>query len=132
MRKYMIATPDNAAHDTLETILAPSGEGETFSDMAALRSALATRPVDVLFVDYGLLTEGGLSHRDGISAVWQGHQDVEIVILVQPDEIRRAVDAVKSGASDYLTYPVNAAEVQLVLERLDKNLILTTELDYLR
>jgi DNA-binding NtrC family response regulator len=133
MRKYMIATPDTGAHDTLEAILAPDGEGETFRDMPALRSALATRPVDVLFVDYGLLTDdGGLSHRDGISAVWQGHQDVEIVILVRPDEIRRAVDAVKSGASDYLTYPVNPAEVQLVLERLDKNLILTTELDYLR
>jgi DNA-binding NtrC family response regulator len=132
MRKYMIATPDAEAHDTLEAFLAPLGEDEIFSDMAALRSALATHPVDVLFVDYGLLTEGGLSHHDGISAVWQGHPDVEIVILVGPDEIRRAVDAVKSGASDYLTYPVNPAEVQLVLERLDKNLILTSELDYLR
>jgi DNA-binding NtrC family response regulator len=132
MRKYMIATPDDAAHDTLETTLAPSGEGETFSDMAALRSALASRPVDVLFVDYGLLTESGLSHRDGISAVWQGHPDVEIVILVSPADIRLAVNAVKAGASDYLTYPINPAEVQMVLERLDKNLILNTELDYLR
>ena len=62
----------------------------------------------------------------------RGHPDVEIILLVRPEAIRNAVDAIKSGAADYLAYPVSEAETQVVLERLDKHQILTTRLDYLK
>ena len=128
----MIVTLDDSAQDTLDSILAPFGEGMAFSDVPAARSALAMNPTDVLFVDYDLLMQHGDSYPDAVSTLFQGHPDVEIVLLVRPEAIRNAVDAIKSGAADYLAYPVSEAETQVVLERLDKHQILTTRLDYLK
>ena len=44
MRKYMIVTLDDSAHDTLDSILAPFGEGMAFSDIPAARSAIGHEP----------------------------------------------------------------------------------------
>ncbi|SMF03507.1 sigma-54 interaction domain-containing protein [Desulfovibrio gilichinskyi] len=132
MRNYMIVTPDAQAQATLDAILSSSGEGVSLYDIAAVRSALVAHPADVIFVDYNLLMENCSVYSDGMSAIWQGHTEVEVVVLVQPEGVRRAVDAMKSGAADYLTYPVSPGEVQVVLESLDKTLMLHSKLDYLR
>jgi DNA-binding NtrC family response regulator len=47
-------------------------------------------------------------------------------------EIREAVMAVKAGASNYLTYPLNPAEVKYVTESIDETVLMQSELDYLR
>lgn len=50
----------------------------------------------------------------------------------QKERIRKAVNAVKAGASDYLTYPLDAEELKLVSENLNKTRIMQSELNYLR
>jgi DNA-binding NtrC family response regulator len=52
--------------------------------------------------------------------------------MTRQDKIRKAVEAVKGGADDYLTYPLDAAELKLVSENLKKTRIMQSELDYLR
>ena len=132
MRKFMILTPLPDQAQQLAKSLADHGDVLALSSLAEAKASLAVNPADILFMDYGMLTENSLAYLDSISAVWQGRPEAEIVILVQPEDLRHAVDAVKAGAADYLTYPINESELQLVLERLDKNLILHTELDYFR
>jgi DNA-binding NtrC family response regulator len=46
--------------------------------------------------------------------------------------IRKAVKAVKAGAGDYLTYPIDPAEIKYVTESLYESEIMGSELDYLR
>ena len=46
--------------------------------------------------------------------------------------IREAVMAVKSGASNYLTYPITPEEVKFVTENIRESVIFQSELDYLR
>jgi DNA-binding NtrC family response regulator len=46
--------------------------------------------------------------------------------------IREAVMAVKAGASNYITYPINPAEVNYVIENVYESLIMQSEVDYLR
>ena len=41
-------------------------------------------------------------------------------------------DAVKAGAGDYLTYPLDVEELKLVSENLNKTRIMQSELNYLR
>ena len=41
---------------------------------------------------------------------------IEIVVMAKPDMIREMVKAVKAGASDYLTLPLDPDEIQLVTE----------------
>jgi len=50
----------------------------------------------------------------------------------QKERIRKAVNAVKAGASDYPTYPLDAEELKLVSENLNKTRIMQSELNYLR
>ena len=46
--------------------------------------------------------------------------------------MRKTVMVVKAGARNYLTYPVDEAEVRLVLENIRDSNIIASELDYLR
>ena len=42
--------------------------------------------------------------------------NAEIIILTLPEKIRIALEIIKMGASDYLTYPLNSADLQYVIE----------------
>jgi DNA-binding NtrC family response regulator len=57
---------------------------------------------------------------------------IEIVVMCPQAEIREAVMAVKAGASNYLTYPLNPTEVKYVTESIDETALMQSELDYLR
>jgi DNA-binding NtrC family response regulator len=48
------------------------------------------------------------------------------------EAIREAVMAVKAGASNYLTYPINPDEVKFVTESIVELAMMQSELDYLR
>jgi DNA-binding NtrC family response regulator len=60
------------------------------------------------------------------------YPSVHIVAMSSQAMIREAVKAVKAGAGDYLTYPINAEEVLLVTESLHESVIMESERDYLR
>jgi DNA-binding NtrC family response regulator len=91
------------------------------------------RRYDYLFMDIDLLRSsqpGGL--KASLQALWQVFPTIEIVVMCPQEEIREAVTAVKAGASNYLTYPLNPAEVKYVTESIDETLLIQSELDYLR
>ena len=47
-------------------------------------------------------------------------------------EIRKAVDYVKNGASNYITEPIDEDEVRLVLDEISRERLQQSELAYLR
>jgi len=57
---------------------------------------------------------------------------VGIVLLCSKENIREIVQLIKFGADDYLTYPIDLAEVRLVVESLSLSITQNQELDYLR
>jgi DNA-binding NtrC family response regulator len=89
---------------------------------------------DVIFSDLKLLRD--TSQAGTISEALQLFKEMnpqaEILILSSKDFIRDTVNAVKAGASDYLTYPIDPAEVQLVIESVKESHAKNLELDYLR
>jgi len=96
-------------------------------------SMLHQRRHDYLFMDIDLLRSsqpGGL--KTALQALWQVFPTIEIVVMCPQEEIREAVMAVKAGASNYLTYPLNPAEVKYVTESIDETILIQSELDYLR
>jgi len=70
--------------------------------------------------------------KTALQALWQLFPTIEIVVMCSQQEIREAVMAVKAGASNYLTYPLNPAEVKYVIESIDETILIQSELDYLR
>jgi DNA-binding NtrC family response regulator len=88
----------------------------------------------VIFSDLELLRD--TSETNNIAEVIKPFKEmnplVEILILSSKALIHDTVKAVKAGANNYLTYPINPAEVHLAIESANESLTKNLELDYLR
>ena len=73
------------------------------------------QPCEVVISDMVLGTEDGLAFLDAVKAV-SPRQDVVMITSMQ--SLRKAVDALKRGAADYLTKPVDGEELLLLLRTL--------------
>ncbi|HUT43723.1 MAG TPA: sigma-54 dependent transcriptional regulator, partial [Desulfobacterales bacterium] len=96
--------------------------------------ALGEKRYDLIFIDLEILsrsTQGG-DYTDVLQRFKQLCPTIEIVVMARPDMIREMVKAVKAGASDYLTHPLDPDEIQLVTEGISESIIKESELDYLR
>ena len=54
------------------------------------------------------------------------------MVLTPPERIRQTVSVVKAGADNYLVYPVDSHEVELVMAGLADRRRIESELEYLR
>jgi len=94
---------------------------------------LKKKRFDFIFIDIDLM--GSLPANDDSSPLqpfWHLYPTVEIIIMAPQEKIRDAVMAVKAGASNYVTYPLNAEEVKYVTETTYRSKLFQSEIDYLR
>ena len=89
-------------------------------DVAAAESGsqalelLAQKPFDLIVTD---LRMTGMSGIDVLKRTKELFPDTEVVVMTAYGTIEGAVDAIKSGAYDYLTKPFQPEELTLVAER---------------
>ncbi len=91
-------------------------------------------PFDLVFADLHLLksaSEVG-DYAEAASLFRKTNPMMEFVVLAPKSNIREAVQSVKAGASDYLSYPIDPAEIRLVAASVKEMLTLNMELNYLR
>lgn len=55
-----------------------------------------------------------------------------VIIVAATVDVRKAVDFVKNGATNYITEPIDAEEVRLVVDEIAKERLQQSELTYLR
>jgi DNA-binding NtrC family response regulator len=89
-----------------------------------------------LFVDLTILKEAASGPAASYGSVLEqlkieGNSS-RIIVLSSKEMAGEAVMAVRAGASDYLTYPLDTIEIQHVLENIKDQISLESELDYLR
>jgi DNA-binding NtrC family response regulator len=103
-------------------------------DKSKAFEALQREQYDLVFIDLNLLLYSIQTEEyHEVLAEFKRHSPtIEIVILAAPDMIRQVVKIVKSGASDYLTYPITPDEVQLVTDSINHAILQKSEIDYLR
>ena len=75
---------------------------------------LAQKPFDLIVTD---LRMTGMSGIDVLKKTKELFPDTEVVVMTAYGTIEGAVDAIKSGAYDYLTKPFQPEELTLVAER---------------
>ena len=92
------------------------------------------RQHDFIFIDIKELRVDGQpgEYKAALRPFWQMNPTVGIIILSAQETIKEAVLAVKAGASNYLTYPINPEETRFVLNNVHASLLFRSELDYLR
>ena len=76
--------------------------------------ALVLRNAEVMLLDLGM---PGLSGQEVLQRVKAEHPDVAVIVVTAMAGVQVAVDAMKAGACDYATKPVNLDELTL---RMDK------------
>src|SRR5688572_21900366 len=91
------------------------------------REAIAGTMPDILLIDIHLPDGSGLELLEGL-----GPADPEIVLITGQASIETAVDALRRGAIDYLTKPVDFARLKMVLGNLARALEMKREIGTLR
>ncbi len=83
--------------------------------LADAEQAFALHRPDVVLLDRDL--EGGEA-LESIRRLREMDSEVPILLLLDPDSIHRAVEAVRAGAEQFLSKPVDPAALEVVLDRL--------------
>lgn len=112
----LLVDDDKDTLDGLVRILELDGYpvSSVFSGYDAL-NLLAKKRFDIIVTDMRLPGMGGLAL---IREVRKRNDLPGIVVITAYGSVKTAVEAVKCGADDYLTKPVNIEELELVLEKL--------------
>ncbi|MHB8160442.1 MAG: sigma-54-dependent transcriptional regulator [Thermoleophilia bacterium] len=108
----------SAGHDIRE---ATSGED-------ALKAFEEAIP-DLIILDQRMPGMGGLAT---LTEIKKDHPDLPVIVLTAHGNVESAVQAMKAGATEYLTKPFDVAELQLTVARALKVGNLVREVDYLR
>jgi two-component system response regulator AtoC len=125
----LIVEDDENFRASLAALVAREGYATREADsLARARAEIEADPPDVVLADLGLPDGDGLELlRDAeLSA------PCEVVVITGNATVDSAVEALRDGALDYLTKPVDRARLQSVLHHVSRTRELKREVDHLR
>jgi len=134
MRYILVVSKEQEVFRTIYTCFGQGHRVDEASNKDAAMEMLRKKRYDFLFIDVEILREtvSGNGYKSALQLFWHVYPTIEIIVMSSQEMIREAVMAVKAGASNYLTYPINPDEVKYVTESVQESLIMQSELDYLR
>jgi len=97
------------------------------STLAQAREEIATTVPDIVLVDIHLPDGSGLELLEGL-----GPSAPEVVLITGQASVDTAVDALRRGAADYLTKPVDFPRLKMVLGNVARTLEMKQEIGALR
>jgi len=97
------------------------------STLARAREEIATSVPDIVLVDIHLPDGSGLDLLEGL-----GPSAPEVVLITGQASVETAVDALRRGAADYLTKPVDFPRLKMVLGNVARTLEMKQEIGALR
>jgi len=134
MRSVLVASEKPEVYRKIQATFNSGCHIDKATGEIGVMKALGEKRYDLMFIDLDILYQS--SQRGDYADVLQRFKrlcpSIEIIVMSGPDFIREMVKAVKTGASDYLTHPLDPDEIQLVAEAISESIIKESELDYLR
>jgi DNA-binding NtrC family response regulator len=137
MKYILIASDNRAACDVVRDSLHSEYGVDVVRDRAACIERFQKRRYEFVFIDVDLLisevdVEGHADYKKALQPFWQVSPTAQIIALAPQKEIREAVNMVKAGAVNYITYPINPEELKFVTESIYESMRAQSELNYLR
>jgi DNA-binding NtrC family response regulator len=134
MKAILVASRNESACHAIRATMGSEYKVEVTSSKDGCLEMFRKKRYEFLFMDAEVLAESTPDHsyKTALQPFWQIYPTTQIIVMSSQDQIREAVMAVKAGASNYLTYPIDPEEIQYVTDSVYESLIMESELDYLR
>lgn len=130
MERILIIDDNESLRYTLENVLEESGfQAKSVENGAAAMDEIKAGIYDLVICDMKLPKENGLEVMRRIKKL---HPDLPFIILTAFGDIKNAVEAMKNGASDYLTKPFDNGEMVINIRKALEFKYLNKELEILR
>jgi two-component system response regulator AtoC len=124
--RALIVDDDLEVLKVLGELVEREGFAVTFaSTVAQAREEIAATVPDILLVDIQLPDGNGLE-------LLEGSPDSEVVLITGQASVETAVQALRLGAADYLTKPVDFARLKMTLGNVARTLAMKGEIGTLR
>jgi len=132
MKYILAATEDRACTKIVRTAFRRIFHVDEASTVLESFELFLRRRYEFIFIDLDLI--GDRQQRDGnpLQRLRHAAPSAEIIVMTPVERIREAVEAVKAGAANYITTPLNADEARYVVESIREGIRAQSELDYLR
>jgi len=113
MKPEILVVDDDASHrQMLQTVLSAEGYGVTHAeDGRQAVDAVEEKFYDLILMDIRMNKMGGI---EALKQIKEISPDIPIVIMTAYASVNTAVDALKSGAYDYLTKPLDIDELKIL------------------
>jgi len=113
--RVLIVDDDAGTRSALKSLLESQGYSvDQAADGAAALERLVDLPPDLIVTDLDMPVMNGMQL---LSALRERGQDVPVIVATSAAELSSAVEAMRSGATDYLTKPVDFDALLVALER---------------
>jgi DNA-binding NtrC family response regulator len=134
MKSILVASTDRADFKLFRSCFRSEYRIEKAISKDAAFDALRKNRFDLLFIDLEMLRTSSpeMGYKIALQPFWHLYPSIQIIVMSEPESIREAVAAVKAGANNYITYPINPDELKYVAESVKETVILQSELNYLR
>ena len=137
MQHILIGSPDRGAVSTISKGLSPDFVVENAADSDDFIYKFKERRFELSFIDISYLDNIRAQqklpdYKKTLGFFWQTFPEANIIVLSDQGKIRAAVEFVKAGASNYLTYPLDLVELKFIVDNVYESDRLESELDYFR
>ena len=134
MKSILVATTEQQTVQTIRSCFRSDCRVVSASTNQLALDLLSKKRFDLAFIELDILLAEVIdeSYKEALQSFWQIHPTIEIIVMAPQNQIRKAIKAVKAGASDYLPYPIDPEEVKYIAEGITESIIQQSELDYLR
>ncbi|MDP2646998.1 MAG: sigma-54 dependent transcriptional regulator [Desulfobacterales bacterium] len=134
MKSVLVVSKLSDVQQSIQQALEADFRVEKKSSLKEGSELLRQSTKDFVFVDLDelKLSQDNNDYKQGLELIWNTGRSTAIIVISPQKYIREAVRAVKAGASDYITYPIDLAEVKHVVGNINDYFKMKSELDYLR
>lgn len=130
-RPLVLVVDDDEAHRLMLKTLLEEWDYSTreAADGQAASESIMKSPVDLVLMDMRMPKMGGI---EATKAINQYNPAIPIIVMTAYSSIPSAVEALKAGAYDYITKPLDFDALKLVMERALQHMHLQKENEELR
>jgi two-component system response regulator HydG len=131
VNQSILIVDDDLAHRTMLRKLMGGWGYEIFEadDGSVAIDEVRKRPFDLILMDIRMLKVSGLEALEQIKIISPA---IPIIIMTAYASVETAVDALKKGAYDYLTKPLDFDELKIAINRATEHNLLKKENEYLK